>query len=56
MKIYHAVIWTNGPDQPGQRITIVADSLSEAEEKLEAEYGTGYEYTLTNEEDAAKRR
>jgi hypothetical protein len=56
MKTYHAIVWVDGPEQPGKRVVLIAENLDEAREKLEAEYGKNCEYTLKNEEDAAKRR
>ncbi|WP_175952027.1 hypothetical protein [Burkholderia sp. BCC0405] len=56
MKVYDAIIWIDGPDKPGRRVTLVAENLDEAKERLEAEYGKDCEYTLKSEEDAAKRR
>jgi hypothetical protein len=57
MKIYHAIVWFNDrPDQPGLRVTLVAENLDAAAEKLEAEYGRDCIYTLKNEEEAARPR
>ena len=56
MKAYVATVWPNGPDEPGQRVSVEADSLEEAREQLEAEYGEGSVFDLRNAEDAAHRR
>ena len=53
---YKAMIWTPDQQVPGKEVEIVADSLDDAKEKLEAEYGKGNVYYLRNEEDAAKPR
>jgi hypothetical protein len=55
-KLYKAIIWVDGSDKPGQRVSVVADGIAEARQKLEAEYGTGNVYYLHNEEDAARPR
>jgi hypothetical protein len=54
MKLYHAMIWI--ADRPGQRMSVLAETIKEARKKLEAEYGKGNVFCLYNEEDAAKPR
>lgn len=56
MKLYNAVTWSKGPDEPGQRVSVCAGTAREAKEKLEAEYGEGTVFDLHNEEDAARPR
>ena len=56
MKTYKAMIWKIDSDEPGQRVSVVADSLAEARDKLEAEHGEGTVFDLHNEDDAAKPR
>jgi hypothetical protein len=56
MKIYEAMIWENDPQKPGQRVTVLAESLDEAKKQLEAKYGEGRVFNLHNEEDAARPR
>lgn len=56
LKLYKAIIWIRDSDKPGQRVTVVAESLKEAKEKLEAQYGEGNVFDLHNEEDAARPR
>ena len=56
MKTYEAMVWANGPDQPGQRASVRARSLEDARERLEARYGKGSVFNLRNEEDAARPR
>jgi hypothetical protein len=55
-KTYQATIWTEGPEKPGKRVSVTADSITDAKRKLEADYGVGNIYDLHNEEDAAKPR
>jgi hypothetical protein len=55
MKLYHAMIWESDA-RPGQRVTVMAEDLTEARQKLEAEYGTGTVFDLHNKEDAEKPR
>lgn len=56
MKTYKAMIWKPDSDEPGQRVTVLADSLREAREKLEAEHGEGTVFDLHNQDDAARPR
>ena len=56
MKLYKAMIWTAGQDQPGQRVSVLADSLEEALEQLEAEHGEGCVFDVHNDEDAGRPR
>jgi hypothetical protein len=56
LREYLAMIWTSDPNRPGQRVTVLAESLDDARKKLEEEYGKGNIYYLRNEEDANKPR
>jgi hypothetical protein len=56
VKLYRAMIWVPDSDRPGQRVSVLAESLKEAMEKLEAEYGEGNVFNLHNEEDATRPR
>ena len=56
VRSYRATIWIRGSDRPGQRVSVLAENLQEAKEKLEAEYGEGNVFDLHNEEDAARPR
>ena len=55
-KFYKAMIWIEGSNRPGQRVSVAACSLEQARSKLESEYGKGNVYYLRNEEDAAAPR
>jgi hypothetical protein len=50
------MIWIRDSGGPGQRVSVLAENLKEAKEKLEAEYGEGNVFDLHNEEDAARPR
>jgi hypothetical protein len=56
VKTYKAVIWTPESSEPGRRVNVVANSLQDARDKLEAEYGEGTVFDLHNEDDAARPR
>jgi hypothetical protein len=56
MKLYQAMIWVRDSDRPGQRVSVVAENLTEAKEKLEGEYGEGNVFDLHNKEEAARSR
>ena len=53
---YQAIVWKDGSDRPGQRVSVVAETLEDAKEKLEAEYGAGNVFDLHNAEDATRPR
>jgi len=57
MKMYKAMIWEeNDPAKPGQRVSVVAESLEDARRRLEERYGKGKVFNLHNEEDAVQPR
>jgi hypothetical protein len=56
MKQYDAIIWPEDPIQPGERITIIANSVDEARAKIEEQYGKGRVYTVKNKEEASRPR
>jgi hypothetical protein len=53
-KLYVGVIWIG--DKPGKRISVWAENPTAATEQVEAEYGKGHAFTLTNQEDAERPR
>lgn len=56
LKLYRALIRGTVADTPGKRVTVVAESLTAAMEKLQTQYGVGNVFDLHNEEDAARPR
>jgi len=48
-KLYLAMIWVADPTIPGKRVSVLAKSLNESQELLEAEYGVGNVYYLRDE-------
>jgi hypothetical protein len=56
VKLYRAMIWKEGSDAAGERVRVLAESLDDAREKLEAQYGVGNVFDLHNEEDAVRPR
>jgi hypothetical protein len=56
MKTYKAMIWVDDPNEPGQRVSVLAESLDHAKKQLETKYGEGHVFNLYNEEDAARPR
>jgi hypothetical protein len=56
VKIYKAIIWVRDSDRSGLRVSVLAENLTQAKEKLEAEYGQGSVFDLHNEQDAAQPR
>lgn len=55
-QLYCAMIWINGSDQAGLRVTVYAVSLADAKQLLETEYGKGNVFDLHNPDDADKPR
>lgn len=57
MKSYKAMIWhLDRREEPGNRVTVLAESLDEARSKLETLHGAGTVFDLHNEDDAARPR
>ncbi len=56
MKLYRAMVWVANSGRPGRRVSVLAETLEEAKEKLEAEHGVGNVFNLHNEDDAAQPR
>ena len=56
VKVYKAIICIRDTDGPSRRVSVLAKSLEQAREKLEAEYGEGTVFNLHNEADAAQPR
>lgn len=55
-RLYHAIVWKQDREQPGERMTIHAKSLEDAERQLREQYGGDITFSLYNEEDANKAR
>lgn len=54
-RTYKAVVWVRD-NVPGKRVTMMAESLTDARARLEGLYGEGHVYDLHNEEDAEATR
>jgi hypothetical protein len=54
LKLYTGFVWIG--DSLGTPIRFWAKDAKDAQDQLEAEYGTGRVYTLQNDEDAARPR
>lgn len=55
-RVYQAIVWYKDREQLGERATVLANSLDDAELQLKDRYGEGIFYSLYNEEDADKPR
>ena len=55
-RLYLAMLWRNGPDKPGERVSVLAKELHEARRLLEKVYGKDNVFNLHNPEDAKKIR
>lgn len=55
-RLYRAVIWIRNSDEPGERVTVLAEDLDDAERQLKQEHGDDIVFSLYNDEDAASPR
>jgi hypothetical protein len=55
-RLFQAIVWKHGPEQSGERIAIVAESLEDAERQVRELYGDDVAFSLYNEQDANKVR
>ncbi|PTQ90493.1 hypothetical protein [Agitococcus lubricus] len=53
---YQATVWVQDNRQPGERTTIVAFDLEDAERQLKQKYGENIIYSLYSEDDANRTR
>ena len=56
LREYLAIVWTDGPTRPGERVTLLGASLEDASKQITDKYGPNITCSLWNEEDAAKPR
>ncbi len=56
MKRYEAIIWVQGSDDAGRRVSVEAESLEQAKAELEVQYGEGNVFNLHSEGDASRPR
>ena len=55
-RLYQAIVWGHDHSKPGERTTVLAYDLKDAERQLKQGYGDGITFSLYNEEDANKGR
>jgi len=55
-RLYCATIWIDGTDQAGKRLTVCAESLTEAKRLLELEHGNGNVFDVHNPREADEPR
>jgi hypothetical protein len=53
---YQAIVWTDDPARPGERLTPLASNLEDAKTQIVDKYGSNITCSIWNEEDAAKPR
>jgi hypothetical protein len=56
VKRFRAMIWEEGTEEAGKRVSLEAESLNQARHELEAQYGEGSVFDLHDEEDASRPR
>jgi hypothetical protein len=57
VRTYQAIVWQSGADRrAGERVTILAIDLKDAERQIKDRYGDEVIFSLYNEDDAAKPR
>ncbi len=54
MREYVGLIWIG--EEPGVRVSVVAESLESARRMIEEQHGTGHVITLYNEDEADRPR
>lgn len=52
---YDAIVWSKEPAAIGERVSVKAENLTDARQRLKAMYGEDKVYYITNAEDASKR-
>jgi hypothetical protein len=55
-RLYLAMVWPNGPDKPGERVSVLAKDRKEARRLLEDAYGKGNVFGLHNPDEANEIR
>ena len=50
------MVWRDGPEKPGERVSVLAKDLDEARRLLEEAHGKGNVFNLYNPDDAKKVR
>jgi hypothetical protein len=55
-RTYQAIVWSHGANTPGERLTLQAENLEDAERQLKDKYGENVVFTLYSEEDAGRPR
>jgi hypothetical protein len=54
--LYQAIVWSQDREQAGERTTILANSLDDAELKLKEQLGEDITFSLYSEADADEAR
>mgnify|MGYP000374335160 CR=1 FL=1 len=55
-RLYRAIVWCDGSNESGERTTVLAGDLDDAERQLRQRYGKDIVFSLYREEDADKPR
>jgi hypothetical protein len=55
-RLYQAIVWKQDRELPGERTTILANSLEDAARQLREQYGENIAFSLYSEEEANKAR
>ena len=54
--LYQAIVWRQDPNQPGERTTVFAYNLEDAQRQLKEVYGEGISFSLYDEDEANRPR
>jgi hypothetical protein len=54
-RLYRGIVWDD-PNKVGERMTLLAEDLEDAERQLKRKYGEHVVFTLHNDEDADRTR
>jgi hypothetical protein len=55
-RVFQAIVWKLGSGSTGERTTVLATDLDDAERQLKARYGGDIVFSLFNEDDAGQAR
>lgn len=55
-KLYKAIVWSKGPNEPGMRVSVMATDPIQARALLEQQYGVGTVFFVRNDDEAKSRR
>lgn len=55
-RVFQAIIWTQEAGKAGERTTVLADNLDDAERQIKRKYGSDIVFSVFDEKDADRPR